>query len=173
MNSIFLFVSKWMTLLLLFLLFLLANFLLGEFMPKEHALDLKFGYSVDEAYGSLNQLDKDGRGSYQFGILVLDMPYLLIYFLLFSGILMKIWKYKWVVFIPFAIMLLDFFENLTVLSMLNVFPYRSEILAVFASIFTTSKWVMIGILAVFIILGLILRLFKRSNSEYTSGEQKI
>lgn len=141
-------------------------------MPKEHALDLKFGYSVEEAYEALGRLDADEREGYHFGILTLDMPYLVIYFLLFSGILVKIWKKKQVVFIPFLIMVFDFLENISVLSMLRLFPERNEPVAVFASIFTTSKWVMIGILAVFIILGLILHFFKRSKAESVSAEQK-
>lgn len=156
----------------MFLLFLSANFLLSAYMPKEHALDLKFGYSVEEAYGALSQLDTDERERYQQGILALDMPYLVIYFLFFSGILVRIWKKKQVVIIPFAILVFDFLENISVLRMLKLFPEQNEFAAIFASIFTTSKWVMIGVLAAFIILGLILHFFKRSKSESVSVEQK-
>lgn len=141
-------------------------------MPKEHALDLKFGYSVEEAYGALSQLDTDERERYQLGILALDMPYLVIYFLFFSGILVRIWKKRQVVIIPFAILVFDFLENISVLRMLKLFPEQNELAAIFASIFSTSKWVMIGVLAAFIILGLILHFFKRSNSESVSVEQK-
>lgn len=161
MKSLFLFLSKWKNLLILFGLFLLANFLLGKFMPKEYALDLKFAYTVEEAYAAMSQLTIEEQQRYKFGILALDMPYLVIYGLFFSGILMKLWKRNWIILIPVTIMVMDFLENLMVIQILNLFPDQSLILATLASIFTTSKWVTIGVLGGSTILGLFRMLFSR------------
>ncbi|MFN4000239.1 hypothetical protein [Algoriphagus sp.] len=173
MQSLFLFLSKWRNLLLLFCLFLLANFLLSIYMPKEHALDLKFAYSVDEAYDALNQLSSEEQGRYKNGILAIDMPYLLVYGLLFSGILLKIWKREWPVLIPVTIMVMDFFENLMVILILNQLPNQSTTLASLASIFSTGKWTTIGILAGAIIFGLVRMLFLRIFSNSITEEIKI
>lgn len=172
MQSLFLFISKWRNLLVLFCLFLLANFLLGKYMPKEYALDLKFAYSVDEAYVALGHLSAEQQQQYKFGILALDMPYLVVYGLFFSGILLKIWKRKWLVFIPVTILVMDFFENLMVIKILNQLPDQSITLASFASIFTTSKWISIGILAGAILLGLVRLLAVRFIPNSNSGEIK-
>lgn len=161
MRPLFVFLSKWKNLLVLFSLFLLANFFLSQFMPKEQALDLKFAYTVDDAYQALNELDQEERARYEFGILAFDMPYLLIYGLLFSGILLKLFKNNWIVLLPFSIMVMDFFENLFVLRILQLFPIQNEKHATFASIFTSCKWVLIGILVVLSLVGLVLLVVKK------------
>lgn len=141
-------------------------------MPKEYALDLKFAYTVEEAYAAMSQLTIEEQQRYKFGILALDMPYLVIYGLFFSGILVKLWKSKWIVLIPVLIMVMDFFENLMVIQILNLLPDQSATLATLASIFTTSKWILIGVLAGFIILGMVRLLFSRLISVAHSEEIK-
>jgi len=173
MTSLFLFLNKWKNLVLLFFLFLLANFLLSKFMPREHALDLKFAYSVDQAYLALKQLTTQEQNQYKFGISVLDMPYLIIYGLFFSGILLKLWKNKWIVLIPVSISLMDFFENLLVIGVINLLPDKSPMLVTFASLFTTSKWILIGVLVVAILAGFILFLFRRPKIKSFTEKTKI
>ncbi|WP_157963192.1 hypothetical protein [Algoriphagus litoralis] len=151
--------SNWKILLLLFALVLLANFLLGQFMPKEQALDLKFAYSAKEAYDSILQLDENGLKRYRFGILALDMPYILIYGLFFSGVMFKLWGRPWTILIPISIMVLDFFENVMVLEMLGHLPEQHLNLGSLASIFTTGKWIFVSILGLSILSGLIRNLF--------------
>jgi hypothetical protein len=168
MNSVYAFLSKWKNLLLLFCLFLLANVLIGQFMPKDQALDLMFAYSADEVYASLDQLDAEQRKLYSFGLWALDMPYLFIYGLFFSGILMKLWKRKFVVWIPVLIMLMDFFENILALNILHFFPERHDRLASLASLFTTSKWILVGVLAITVISGLFWLVFSRFFSKKSS-----
>lgn len=141
-------------------------------MPKEYAFDLKFAYTVEEAYAAMSQLTIEEQQRYKFGILALDMPYLVIYGLFFSGILVKLWKSKWIVLIPVLIMVMDFFENLMVIQILNLLPDQSATLATLASIFTTSKWILIGVLAGFIILGMVRLLFSRLISVAHSEEIK-
>jgi len=158
---------------LLFGLILIANIFLGLHMPKEHALDLKIAYTPDEAHAAIANLTSEEIRKYRLGILAFDMPYLVIYALFFSGILVKLWKKRWVVLIPFAIMMFDFFENLMVLQILKSFPDQNELIALLASIFTTGKWVMAGVLLVSILVGLFFLLRYRTNPKGFSRKNQI
>lgn len=173
MKLLFQFLSKGKNLLLLFCLFLLFNFLLNSFMPKEYALDLRFAYSVEEAYGAIGHLDTDQRQFYRFGIWVFDMPYMVFYCLLFSGILIKLWKNKKTAWLPFAILIMDLFENLMVLRILKIYPTRNEILVTLASGFTTTKWVLVGILIFALLSGLLFVFSTRKYSGVKSAEAGI
>ncbi|GAB3219124.1 hypothetical protein J0A67_04065 [Algoriphagus aestuariicola] len=155
MKSLFQFLSRWRNLLLLFFLFVLFNGLLNSILPKKHALDLMFAYSADDAYAALAQLDRDQLSVYSVGIWVLDMPYIVIYGLLFTGLLLKIWKRTVVVWLPLGIATMDLFENLSISRILYLFPLRQEFLVTVASFFTTSKWTMVGFLVLSIFCGLI------------------
>jgi hypothetical protein len=124
-------------------------------LPKKHALDLMFAYSAEDAYAALAQLDGDQLSVYSVGIWVLDMPYIVIYGLLFTGLLLKIWKRTVVVWLPLGIATMDLFENLSISRILYLFPLRQEFLVTVASFFTTSKWTMVGFLVLSIFCGLI------------------
>lgn len=130
-------------------------------MPKDHALDLKFAYSAQEAYDSILQLDESELSRYKVGILGLDMPYIVFYGLFFSGVLLKLWKSQWTILIPMTIMVMDFFENLMVLQILNHLPEQRLSLGSMASFFTTGKWIFVSILGLSILLGLVKKVFLR------------
>jgi hypothetical protein len=167
MKSLFAFLDKSKNLLLLACLFLLFNFLLGHFMPKEFALDLKFAYSADEAYLALGSMNWELRKVYRAGVWFLDMPYMLIYTLFFTGILLKLWRTKRVVWLTLSIFLMDLIENILVLRLLKTFPGRSEILAMMCSCFSTAKWTLVTIMVLMIFIGLVnyLRHFPAAQSQ--------
>lgn len=150
---------------MLFGFIIIANVLLGKYMPKDQALDLKFAYTPDEAYAAIAELDSEEVSHYRLGILAFDMPYLVFYWLFFSGILLKLWRNKWFVLIPTSIAIFDFFENVTVLQILKIFPVQNERLAVVASVSSTGKWIMVGVLGLSIIVGLIFLILKRAKSK--------
>ncbi|MBN7813182.1 hypothetical protein J0A68_19660 [Algoriphagus sp. H41] len=68
MKLLFQSLSNWGNILLLFSLFLLFNALLGSFLSKEHALDLMFAYSAEDAYAAPGQLSAEQLSAYEFGI---------------------------------------------------------------------------------------------------------
>ncbi|RIW13146.1 hypothetical protein D0X99_17190 [Algoriphagus lacus] len=173
MKKLFQFLSKGKNLLLLAGLFLLFNYLLSHFLSKENALDLKFAYSVEEAYLALGNLDLDHRNVYSLGLWLLDTPYMIVYCLLFSGILLKLWGNRKVVFLPVLILTIDFFENLTVLKMLKIFPKENEFLALLSSFFTTSKWIMVAVLIFMILFGLLNFLVGRKILSVNSQKAEI
>ena len=155
MKSLFEFLGKGKNLLLLACLFLLFNFLLSHFIPKEYALDLKFAYSADEAYLALGSMNWELRNVYRVVVWFLDMPYMLIYTLFFTGILLKLWRSKKVVWLTLSIFLMDLIENLLVLRLLKTFPGRSEVLPIFCSFFSTTKWTLVIIMVMMIFIGLV------------------
>lgn len=161
MLKLFKSIDNRMNLIILTLLLVLFNILLSSLLPADQALDLKFAYSVQEAYEAIGMLDLETRNIYRLGIWALDLPYMIIYGLLFSGVLFKIWKKKKVMLIPLGVVLLDLFENLMVLRILKLYPLENEILATFASFFTTGKWLLVGVMVLMILFGLIHNFFTR------------
>lgn len=169
MLKLFKSINNWLNLIILTCLLVLFNILLSSLLPADHALDLKFAYSVQEAYEAIGMLDLETRKIYRLGIWALDLPYMIIYGLLFSGILYKIWKKKIVMIIPFGVFLMDLFENFMVLRILKLYPLENEIIASLASFFTTSKWLLVGLMISMILFGLIHKFFAgKFTTETTS-----
>ncbi len=112
-----------------------------------------FAYTADEAYSAMGHLDSNQRHIYSLGIWILDMPYMVIYCMLFSGFLVKIWKNRRTALLPLAILLMDLFENLSILAVLGSYPAQNQLLANAASFFTTAKWILVGILLCALIAG--------------------
>lgn len=173
MKLLFQFLSKWGNLLLLFSFLLLFYILLSSILPKEYALDLMFAYSAKEAYSALGHLDADQIHTYKIGIWVLDMPYMGIYCLLFAGLMVKIWKNKNAAWLPVVIAAMDLFENLSVLRLLALYPIENQSLATLASFFTTSKWVLVGVLFFAMIFGLAWTVLSKKHFSAKSTEVRI
>lgn len=160
--------NSWLNLAILTCLLFLFNFLLSSQLPADKVLDLRFAYSVQEAYDSIGMLDLETRKIYRLGIWALDLPYMVIYGLLFSGLLFKIWKTQKVLILPLGVVLMDLFENLMVLRILKLFPLENQVLAILASFFTTCKWLLAGLMVLTILYGLFHDFFTR---KVTSGSQ--
>lgn len=155
METFFKKLSKPSNLLGLFSLFVLFNILLKRFMPKNLALDIRFAYSANEAYDLIRIMGESTREKYLIVIWTLDTPYMFIYFLLLLGLVSKILKQKKFLVLPFVIVGLDFFENVFVSSLLVSFPLENQFLGYFASFFTTTKWLFVGLCMAFLVIGLI------------------
>ncbi|MBS4070728.1 hypothetical protein ACFPIK_01875 [Algoriphagus aquatilis] len=164
MNTLFEFLGNKRSLYVLLILFAILNFSLTYFMPKDQALDLKFAYSVEEAYLLLGQLNQSQREFYCFGAWALDLPYMIVYTLFFSGILYRLWNKKRIAWIAFFILLADFFENIFILQVLKNYPSHLSDTVMYASIFTTSKWIFVGVVLLSIVGGLVNRYFQFSFS---------
>lgn len=170
MNTLFEFLSNKKTLTVLLIHFVILNFSLTYFMPKDQALDLKFAYSTEEAYLLLGQLNHSQREFYCFGMWALDLPYMIVYTLFFSGIIYRLWNKKRVAWIAALILVADFLENLFIFQILKNYPSHLSDTVMFASIFTTSKWILVGVVLVAIAVGLLNRYFQFSFSLPDSKE---
>ncbi|MEB2777584.1 hypothetical protein SYJ56_19870 [Algoriphagus sp. D3-2-R+10] len=155
MKTIFKFLDKPSNLVILFALFLFFNFLLISFISPYQVLDLRFAYSANEAFKVIKNMGESMRGKYLFVIWALDSPYMIVYLLLLIGLIRKLWKQKKFLILPFIIAGLDLFENIMVSSLLLSFPFESKLLGYFASFFTTTKWLCVGVCVVFLIVGLV------------------
>ncbi|SFB33749.1 hypothetical protein [Algoriphagus aquimarinus] len=151
MEAIFRKLERPPSLLALVVLFALFNLLLNYFMPRELALDVRFAYSANEAYNSIQSMGPKVRENYLAVIWILDTAYMLVYLLLFSILIMKISKRKLLVILPLVIFILDLFENLMVTFLLLKFPVESQVLGFIASFFTTTKWLTVGAFCVIFI----------------------
>lgn len=161
-KAIFLSLSRRTVLISLTLLFLVFNFLLNYFLPAEYALDLKFAYTVEQAYIAIGNLSKPDRDLYRVGILALDFPYMFVYGMLASGLLFLVWKNPKVLLIPLGIVLFDLIENILIIQILDSYPVEKPIMVSWASIITTCKWLLVCLLALFLLVGT-LRLYLTKN----------
>lgn len=172
MNTLFEFLGNKKTLGALLVLFVIFNFSLTYFMPKDQALDLRFAYSVEEAYLLIGQLDYVQREFYCFGAWALDVPYMIIYGLFFGGILYRLWNKKRLAWLAFFASTADFFENLLILNIIKNYPSHQADTAIFASVFTTAKWILVGTVLIAILAGLLIRFFHYSSSFQASKEAR-
>lgn len=149
------------------------NILLAQFMPKEHALDLKFAYSPTEAYDSISHLEEKDRVQYAWAILFFDMPYLMAYACFFSGLLFRLKTNQRNLAIPFLVALFDFFENSGILYLLSIFPEESILTATIASISSTGKWILVVILLFLVLLGIVKGLLEKKIGSDPAVKAKI
>lgn len=125
-------------------------------------LDLRPGFTPDQAWKSLEALGPAGRESYRFTEMVTDIAYPLVYGIFFAllivflfqqagGRLARMTAWAW---IPIAGTLFDWMENFGIIRMLSVFPERADGWAQFASRMGQVKWLCSIIALLYILIGL-------------------
>lgn len=135
-------------------------------------LDMRFGYSPDDAYKIMGGLGISGRHSYlsylglDFGIIV----FLSITLLLVTAFLLKKlgMNEKWTLsyLLPLARGVFDILENIFIMMILLNYPKRLKGIAEVASIMTQLKWTSMIITMAFIIIlavRVLLKRIKRKN----------
>ncbi len=108
-------------------------------------LDLKPGYSHEEAMASMAEYGPDGRTTYAWGSAVLDTLFPICYVTLFAGLIyrFRLTEGTWVLaFIPVIAGIGDLGENAQITAMLIQYPDVSVAQAAWASAFTKFKgWI--------------------------------
>ena len=161
-------------LILLINVFIFPNFgrLFGAENTMQYILDVRFCYSVDQAYSALNAMGEAGRKAYFWTVLLVDMPYLIIYSLTYTLLLfllinrLHIQGKKYWGYLPFVVGLFDFFENIGILLLLTTYPEKHTVLAIITALFTSLKWVsaaIVFLLLLLLLFRLILRKIKNRN----------
>lgn len=126
---------------------------IGDIKP----LDLHFSYSPDQVYEHLAALGAKGRGAYTRMLLTSDLAFPVIYSMALSIALMLVLRKllplasTYLCLFPFMIVITDWFENLSLVMVTREFPERADVIASFASSFTSLKWALI-VLTVLILL---------------------
>jgi len=130
---------------LVFVLFIFPNF---GYDADAGPLDLKFSYSPDEAYETIESYGEEGRAQYALGEMTIDVVYPVVYTLMFSvwitlalnGASLSSAKRCLVSMSPMAVFVLDMFENAGIVAMLKMYPDRHDTLATATSFASSSKW---------------------------------
>ncbi len=133
--------SKTTYIIFLLVLFLIFNlFLFPTLMIQGNPLDLKFFYTGQEAYAFIEGYGEAGRNQYLTALLYLDFAYPIIYSLLFSFILFRLFKDFKIAQLPFLVLLADYLENLGTILMLSFYPEKLFMIGNISGMFTTLKW---------------------------------
>ncbi len=129
---------------------------IGDIKP----LDLLFSYSPDLLYEHLVALGAKGRDAYTRMLLTSDLVFPVIYSMSLSIALMLVvlkllpLASTYLCLLPFMIVIADWLENLSLVMIIHEFPERADVLASYASAFTSLKWVLV-VLTVLILLTLV------------------
>ncbi len=135
-------------LLLLGLFFFMNLVVIPAVYPTFQTLDTLSGYSVSEAYRYLSSYGAEGRQLYLVIELTLDLVYPFTTALMFSLLIlytfqrafpMHTWTHK-LALIPFAVMLADYLENASIVTMLMNYPRQLPFVAAAANVFTRTKF---------------------------------
>lgn len=137
----------------------------SEFDPTNilGVLDLKFGFTPDEAYNMLSAYGEKGRKYYLFTEAVIDVIYPVIYTITITLLLSYVFKKGFVAnsfiqklnIFPILVTIGDFSENAGIISMLKTFPGRADTSASFASDAGMFKWITFGISIALFLIGTI------------------
>jgi hypothetical protein len=122
-------------------------------MPGEKPLDLEINYTAEEAYLRLSGFSEEIRESYRMGLMVSDMIYPIVYSLLFSFIIYRLWQNEKLALLPFMILIFDFIENISIITMLGLFPEKSIFWGTLAGISTSLKWFFSALTLIFVVIG--------------------
>lgn len=159
-----------LTLVIFFVIFPEIN------VDNQVTLDSRIYYSVKEAYEVISSYSQSGRSVYVVTALTLDIIFPIVYSLLFGTILtfflhdLIIHKNIWYFFrlFPFLGGLSDISENISISFLIIQLPERITVIALFASLFTITKWIFfVSSVVSSIIFGI--RWLKRSTLSKGSG----
>ncbi|HMO40202.1 MAG TPA: hypothetical protein PKC76_02070 [Saprospiraceae bacterium] len=138
-------------------------------VPPLTVLDLRFGFTPEEAWQLLDALGEAGRAQYQQIELTLDVLYPLIYtgFLVFLLSLLykktlrpdSLWRL--LNLLPFVVLIADFIENAGIVQLIRRFPERADAIAGWTSVANQVKWTMFMMTIGVVLVGLMRLLLVR------------
>jgi len=158
-------------LLVLFMTFFVFPRYKAQIVPDEGPciLDLRFGFSADQAYDALDAFGEKGRTVYLEMLLVADAVYPLMYGLLLiflaSFFLKRILKpgneFRVINLLAVDAVIFDFLENTGIGFMIRQFPHRIDFVAGLTSVFNMLKWIMVGLAVLLVLVSMGVYIFKR------------
>jgi len=114
-------------------------------------LDLYFSYSPDQVYQHLAALGTKGRSTSVSMALTTDMVFPVVYSMALSVVLVLVLRkllpperrLRYLCLFPFLIILADWCENVSLSMVMRTYPGRTDTIVIFASTFTSLKWMLI------------------------------
>jgi hypothetical protein len=139
-------------LIALYLVFVLYLFPNSAYESAAGPLDLKFTYTPDTAYKTLEAFGEEGRAQYARGAMTIDLAYPVVYTLMFAVWLTLVLKNApqkfnpkgTVPLLPLTVFIFDLTENAGVIALIKTYPDRHDAVAWATSFATTSKWLCAG-----------------------------
>lgn len=124
-------------------------------------IDLTMGFTPDRTLQMVEQYGQAARDYYATVEMTIDVIYPLVYTCLFAVILSLLYYRKsyrpfaHVNVFPFVTLILDYLENITIVSLLKSYPDQSMTVATFCEIFKMLKWFTFAVTALLVIYGLL------------------
>jgi hypothetical protein len=136
-------------------------------------IDLQFFYTPEKVYSMVAAYGDTGRGSYRTFELTGDILYPIVYTLLFSLLITWLFQRGFTAdsemqklnVVPFGAWLFDLLENLSIVTMLSIYPSTPALLARMAAIFTLLKWLFAGACILLVLVGLAMALKNRFKKQ--------
>lgn len=160
--------------LFLLILFLLANFVVIQAIyPKFQTLDTLPSYTPDKAFQLISSYGEQGRQYYAVIEVTLDLVYPFVSALMFSLAAFYIFKrafpnHNWPLYLsfaPYTVLLVDYLENICIVTMLLIYPREPVLLAQISNFFTITKFFLAPLQLLFIV-GLIAWLLQIIRSKW-------
>jgi len=141
---------------------------------KVEILDLRFFYSPDKARSIISEYTDASRSfAIQFGLMA-DTVYPVAYTFLFLIITSWIFKalsaygigYRHLHLFPLIILPVDYFENISIATMMKTYPAITDANAYVATFFTSLKWTLVIVLTLITISALLMLIVKRFSKAH-------
>jgi hypothetical protein len=137
----------------------------NEHIPRP--LDLYLTYDITQVHSTFSQLGEKGRMVYALFERWIDIPYMILYSLVYMTTLYKLTGrrplYRWMLFPPVLIGFFDLMENAGILSMLGQYPVIVESKVQFTSLMTSLKWLFAGFTFLLVLYILYLRIINKNK----------
>ncbi len=138
-------------------------------------LDVKRGYTFNEAMVALDSYGESGRRAYVTSSILLDTLFPIIYVTFYAGLIyrFRISDRLWTMaYIPFLAGACDLLENVQIIEMLLEYPEISFSQVTWASTFTQTKHALTTLSAVFGLVLLVIRLTDYLTKKIRSKKYK-
>lgn len=144
--------------LILFITFIVLQILFWVLLPmggSAKMIDMAGAKSGTEIYQIIEKYNDHIRHSYIVGAVTIDLAFPLVYFLLFSLLLIRFWGKTRLILLPFLQIIFDFLENASIVIMLRSWPQQLPTLASATAIFSWIKWGLSALTVILILYGFI------------------
>lgn len=140
-------------------------------------LDNTFGYTAERAYDLFETLGADGRQLYRTYLLAFDFLYPILFAVTNSVVLAYLLEslfgpnrfFPLIYLLPFPALLLDYVENICLLTLLWQYPTQLPALALFAEIVTAIKLSLVNVLFIITLVTLAGVLIKAASARLRRG----
>ena len=128
--------------------------MVGEELPIEEIIDVKFSYSPQEAYDIIEGFSENQRSAYLKSEIFVDGIYALVYGLTYTLLLIFLFSRAFpgnrflqkMTLVPLFATFADWVENACIVNMIRIFPERNDSLMGMSSMFTSLKWILAGVM---------------------------